>query len=229
MPKQLAEPKEYCIRVSLGKNSREQVDEFCSHLEQDPEGRCKRNLCVYHVGKKKNNPHCHMVVTAFMTDPTLRKELKKFVEPGSFSIKTSDGDIKASTYLFHECVRGKHKCLPGDIICKCCIRNHNVSEKEIAELKELARQFSKCDSKFVMIKEVVNQYEEFQKENRYWSRHKCLFILILNYYDKEWVPSKFQMERYVTTAERELARLERPTLKDWSERIYQWYTGDAGF
>lgn len=225
--KSIVDARVYCIRISLLKNSYETVEELNAALKADE--LVSRALCVFHTGKKKNNPHVHLTVEARKSDPTMRTFIKAYVEPGSFSLVKGDGDVKMYSYLFHECVRGRRDCSKDDVMCRCIYANHKGwSEEDVHKVKEEARKYAVCDSKHKMIREVVHKCFELEKlpEFKHTHHHKLLFMLVLQYYDGEWVPSKTQMERYVTTAEREYARLEsgQQGVRDWEDILYSWYT-----
>jgi len=64
-------------------------------------------LALYHVGEKKENPHCHFVIelTSVLQKQSFDKRIKKVFDvqkSTSYSSKVWDGADAACSYMFHE-------------------------------------------------------------------------------------------------------------------------------
>lgn len=68
--------------------------------------RFPRIIGVCHTGKDRNNPHFHFIVDTDTAQQAIRKHLLKFFNKAKgnkhLSIKQTDGNSKAWSYLFHE-------------------------------------------------------------------------------------------------------------------------------
>jgi len=222
MPKVIDTSYMHLIRISLvvEDDPMARVNAVFAYLKE--ETKISKVLCCRHNGKNGKNPHVHIVVEGKITGITMRNHVKEHVLKSSYSIKKGDGNAKCYSYLFKECVRAN--CCEGDV-CQCVLYKKGVSDTEVKELKEMSLLHSKVDSKFKMVNELVPQVDEVQAKHRCWSLHKCMFSLIMSYYDSEWVPTKFQAERYLTTLEREYARYKNGDkgVEDFCDSLYRQY------
>lgn len=97
-----------------------------------------RLLCVFHTGKKAENPHCHFVLSMAkeLQKQSLDVKLKKIfgVSGNGYSSKVWDGELVvegAGTYLFHESIESPVLCSKG------------VSAEEIEKIKSTAQLVNK--------------------------------------------------------------------------------------
>lgn len=216
MPKVITEPNIYMLRITHSPNMIKDKDpvksfkDFDTYINEDD----KFSLCigVEHLGKNGRNLHRHYVIHATISQPTLRDIIKQFFVAKSYSCKkVIKNDDEMYSYLFHE----RDDCIKF---------NKGVCDEDIQRFQELNReiQADKRDggSKFKLVNEVIRMYQNLDKVKfRCWSTHKKIFYCICEFYRDGWVPSKFQMERYILTIERQLA-INEGTELEWVERLY---------
>lgn len=171
--------------------------------------RFKRVLCLPHSGRKGDNAHFHLVIDSDYNQDALRKELKKYFSQGKgnqhMSIKVWDGDTKACSYLF------KEETEP--IIVK------GFSDKEIYNFKK-QDQFIKETIDAGQPKKVIEIIAKSCKSEDKW-KHKDICFKIFDYYRSkgDWMPNKFQMERYIRAVQTLLC--DEPS--DWECMKANWY------
>jgi len=114
------------------------TQEFLSQKIQILSLQVSRLLCVFHTGKKSENPHCHFVLSMAkeLQKQSLDVKLKKIfgVSGNGYSSKVWDGELVvegAGTYLFHESVESPVLCSKG------------VSAEEIDKIKATAQLVNK--------------------------------------------------------------------------------------
>lgn len=123
-----------------------------------------RIFAMRHVGKFKENPHFHLVITTVIKLQTFRVRMKKLFTKGTgnghMSIKVWDGDEKALSYLFHE---------EDPYI----IVQYGYSDEDVA-------RFIEAD------KEVKADYQKAKKEVK--SSRQALINLVIASLGKEYPP-----------------------------------------
>lgn len=230
MPKILTEKQKYCLRVTHAKlwdcRTRESTmeksfKELSSCIDQDP--RVHSCLAVNHQGKQGNNPHTHFVIDCYMSIPTLRELIKKFVPPKSYSLKkVTDDKIDVYSYLFHECsniIQAYEVILFRKNISDENIEhyyNHNISVRE---------KWQDGGSKMKLVNDIINRLNDpTEMLNQMWAcnQHKLICYHIYMYYKDGWFPSKFQMERYIHTVQRQI-HANNNTELDGFKKLYGEY------
>lgn len=176
----------YAVRITECIGFQERLEDvFTSEL-------FTRVLCVRHTGRKSKNPHFHLVLDATfdIQTETYQKKLKKYF-PGErkVSVKEWDGDNKACSYLFHE---GTDELFS---------KGFTPKEIEIFKLQDIAIRDdlqSKGPKNVCVI--VAKQYTELPKDKwTHYSKFQRIGYLIFDYYREQgdWIPNKYQMERYI--------------------------------
>jgi len=86
-------------------------------------------LAVKHKGKRKDNPHYHIVVRTMVKQQAFRVRLKNIFTEGKgnehLSLRSWDGDDKALSYLFHE----EHDAP--------CVARKGIDDEFLAKVKAL--------------------------------------------------------------------------------------------
>lgn len=217
MPKIITDPNVYMLRISYSPNMKKDVNleklfkDYDSYIEQDE--KVQSCLGVEHSGKDGKNLHRHYVIVATVSQPTLREVIKKFFVAKSYSCKkVIKNDDELYSYLFHE----RDDCIKF---------NKGVCQEDIQRFQELNREIQedKRDggSKYKLVNEVIKMYNEMDYiKYRCWNRHKKIAKCIYDYYSEGWFPSKFQMERYIMTIERQMDK-NNGTEEEGFEALYQ--------
>lgn len=245
MPKVLTEVQRYMLRVTYAPNYKKDVNfkevqkQFHKELYQIIKGDdCCDFICCEHNGKS-NNLHAHYVISIKMSQPTLREIIKKYFVPKSYSLKKviNYGD-ELYSYLFHE---------RDD----CIIVSHNIRTEDLERYRRLNQEIQEerrdGGSKYKLVNDIISQYKALINDKKqlkkmrdpgslhivgggeetlhlslHWPRHKILAWLIYKYYDEGWFPSKFQMERYILTIERQLHKNDNTEFEGFEE-LYKNY------
>ncbi|AXQ65655.1 MAG: putative replicase [Cressdnaviricota sp.] len=165
------------------------------------EDRFTHVLHVHHTGKNRDNPHYHFILKCdYEKKDTLRRYLRSHftLAKGNkhISLKDWDGDVKACSYLYHEDtpvtnVRG-------------------FTDEELEEFKTINEEVKRSQTKIpVILERVIKRKQNYKiydhdfSEDNYYTpshdEHRDIFNLILDELRKsgDWVPNKFQMERYI--------------------------------
>lgn len=157
--------------------------------------RFSRVLCVHHTGRRGDNPHYHFCLTCDYRKDALRKYLKGHFDLASgnrhLSLKDWDGDPRACSYLFHEGTE--------ELIVK------GFTQEEISEFK---RDNDVVQAKMLKAPTVVKMCVEYFKQKGYTPDKREIFTHMVQIYRKnasEWIPNKFQSERYITRIRSDLA------------------------
>lgn len=171
--------------------------------------RFKRVLCLPHNGRKGDNPHFHLVIDCDYNQDALRKELKKYFAQGKgnahMSIKVWDGNSKACSYLF------KEETEP--------ILRKGFTDEDLYNFKK-QDEFIKETIEKGEPKKVVALIAQKCKGDDKW-KHKDICFMFFDYYRSkgDWMPNKFQLERYVRAVQTVLC--EEPS--DWESMKLNWY------
>ena len=202
---------EYVLRLQDHEGYRELFDS-CFGAAFD------RVLCVRHTGKRRDNPHYHFCLrTTYDKRDSLARHLKKFFTKGKgnkhMSLKCWDGREEALSYLFHE--DGGPEMVRG------------YSEDDIQRLKAMDLKIRESHVKPLDVCEVVlQQINESKTHVIDWGREahksrKVVFRFLYQYYLKkgEWMPNKYQMERYINRV-RMLVVLQDPDRRKGMEHTY---------
>lgn len=172
--------------------------------------RFERVLYVHHTGKKGDNPHYHFCLTCDYKKDALRKYLKsKFTLASGnkhISLKDWDGDIKACSYLYHEGTPvTNHRGFTQSELDLFCTLNKEVKSRQVKIpdiLDVVIKQMIKTDpfgniipSSYV--RPQSNPYDLYS-ENYIPEKKRAFRLLLLELRKRgEWIPNKFQMERYL--------------------------------
>lgn len=180
--------------------------------------RFSRTIRIHHTGKKGDNPHYHMCITTDYKQDALRKELKKYftLAKGNkhISIKNWDGNIKAVAYLFHEGTQ-------PDMI-------RGFTDEEITTAQEINTQVKTKIKDNAPCKVVAEATEYFS------GRTPPTQIQIFSYiYDRykatgDWLPNKYQFERYITRVQANLAETPEQ-IYDHKKQLLMQYGLSADF
>lgn len=216
--------KHFCVRVTHKKDNLEKIPECLSDiLKNHSFVKC---LVVAHL-RREDNQHSHIVLDLAdsIKQQSLRYFFTKYFEPRSYSLKVSDDSLRRYSYLFHE------KASEENIIFK-----YNVSQDDLALYMQMCTKVQDAmpdrGKKSNLIKDIVSKY----KSRYFLDQTNCstdgfagkmlefhskkVFVrimnLILGYYT-EFVPSGYQMERYVMTCMRELYQ------EDFGEFYYKFH------
>lgn len=179
--------------------------------------RFSRILCVFHNGKKGDNPHFHFCLTTDYKQQALRVHLKNHFNIGKgnkhLSLKVWDGDRKACSYLFHEGTE--------PVICK------GFSEQEINDFKTLNDMVQAEVKRNAPAKIVEDATEYFM--NKPGTTHQDIFLYIFNRLRKngDWLPNKFQCERWIMRIEANL--LTDKQYDSYLKRQYETWFGQYGW
>ena len=153
-------------------------------------------IAVKHYGKKKDNPHYHIVIKTRVKDQAFRVRLKKIFDQGKgnehMSIKTWDGALEAISYLFHE-----------DDSEDVIVLRHNVSDDTIQKAKELNKRVqgqvekSKQKASWTLEQEVFEYYKSNPSLKPDQLQIAHMIILSALRKDK-YVPNDFLLKAMVT-------------------------------
>lgn len=174
--------------------------------------RFSRVLCVFHNGKKGNNPHYHFCLTCDYKQQALRVYLKNHFNLGKgnkhLSLKNWDGDKKACSYLFHEGTE--------PLISK------GFSPDEISDFKTINEMVRSEFQKNAPAKIVQDATEYFKDKKCHTDYHIFMYIMERLSASGEWLPNKFQCERWILRIQANLCG--GAELKDYLNRLYDdWF------
>lgn len=181
--------------------------------------RFNRTIRVHHTGRKKDNPHWHLLVECDYKKPALRAELKKHFTLATgnkhISIKDWDGNIKATAYLFHEGTE-------PDLI-------RNFTQEEIDNARQMNTQVQATIKSNAPVKIIQDAVDYFTEQGNYTPHQKHIFDFV---YDRlrssgDWLPNKFQFERWAVRIQATL----RPD-KEWREyktELYESWYGQCAY
>lgn len=158
--------------------------------------RFTRLIYVHHTGKKGDNPHYHFCFTCDYKKEALRKYLKGHFDLAKgnkhLSLKDWDGSPDACAYLFHE--RTKVMNVKG------------FTDEEYEQFFRRNEEVQNSHTKVPVILERVMKnilgHEVFTLTGMYkppYDEKKFLFKQIMYEIRRtsDWVPNRFQMERYI--------------------------------
>lgn len=178
-----------------------------------------RLLCVFHVGQKSENPHCHFVLSMAkeLQKQSLDVKLKKVfgVSGNGYSSKIWDGELVvegAGTYLFHESIESPILCSKG------------VSAEEIEKIKTTAQLVNKVieanrqKAETKIPGKVIEKWIEAGKPE--WHNKQIVYMICRMAKDGECYLPKgdFQWKAYVEEIKMKMA----DTPEKFSE--FQWDT-----
>jgi len=219
----------YAIRLQA-------LDGYAAKFNDVFSDRFSRCIYVHHTGKKGDNPHYHFCVTCDYNKDALRKEFKKHFNLAKgnkhISIKDWDGSPRACSYLFHENtsvtnVRG----FTDEEYNGFFQLNKDVKEKHV-KLPDIIDEAVKrmCDQdpwgKPVRYKRPQYEFVDMSGEH---SEHKQCFNILLDIIQEksDWVPNKFQFERYINRVLFIVNSLDESgkNMKTFRENLYGQYFG----
>ncbi len=162
--------------------------------------RFSRVLHVHHTGKKGDNPHYHFCISCDYKKDALRKYLKGHFDLGSgnkhISLKDWDGSIRACAYLYHE----------GTKVTSI----RGFTEEELSDFQTINKDVKQNQVKIpVLLEKVVKRltnmkvYGHTHNPSGHYieshDEHRNIFNVILDECRKsnEFIPNRFQMERYI--------------------------------
>lgn len=182
-------------------------------------------LGVYHTGAQDNNPHMHIIVKTNLTSlQMLRRHLKAAWTHGSgnghMSIKKFDGAKKGYSYMFHEHERSGFRVVmnrgfTGEELEEF-ISHHKVTIKNIKDNSpnEILERIAKK-----LLKEKPNKHQYYYDD---------LAPLIWNDLRErgQWMPNKFQMERWLmklcTLLTPENSKTWEGLQRSWLDMMFPW-------
>lgn len=188
--------------------------------------RFSRVLYVHHTGKKGDNPHYHFCFTCDYKKDALRKYLKGHFVLASgnkhLSLKDWDGSIRACAYLYHE----------GTPVTNL----RGFSDQELEEFKNINKDVKQSQTKVPAIIErviarkisyKVNDHN-FSQDSYYTPDHdekKDIFLLLMDEFRKsgDWIPNKFQMERYINKVRMSLVSNPRDFRSYTNDLYNEWF------
>lgn len=157
--------------------------------------RFDRLLCVRHLGKSRENPHYHFVFRTDYKDSALRKYLKLHFTQGKgnghMSLKPWDGQDEALSYMFHEGTDPiMNKGFSQDEI-------NGLKEKDLSVRESHVKASDMCQLILDEIMALPNGPSVMQRE--VYKTRRYIFGFIYSYFLKkgEWMPNRFQFERYI--------------------------------
>ena len=189
--------------------------------------RFSRVLYVHHTGKNGDNPHYHFCFTCDYRKDALRKYLKGHFDLASgnkhLSLKDWDGSIRACAYLYHE----------GTSVSNL----RGFTNAELEEFSTINRDVKQSQVKIPAILEKVVKrltqmkvYGHKHDPGAYYiqdvcSDHRNIFNLILDECRKsnDFVPNKFQMERYINKVRLMMTTKPSDYRKFEHELYYQYF------
>lgn len=185
-------------------------------LESD---RFSRTIRVHHTGKKKDNPHYHLLLTTDYKQQALRAEMKKHFTKASgnkhLSIKQWDGNIKAVAYLFHE------GTIPD------CIKNFTDEELTIAsEINTQVQAKIKANASAKIIQDAT---DFFRARNNCTPVDQAVFqyIFIRLKLNGDYLPCRQQYERWTMRIQANLR--DEGQYYDYMHKIFaDWYGRGEG-
>jgi len=170
------------------------LDGYAALFDDVFSDRFSRILYVHHTGKKGDNPHYHFCFTCDYKKDALRKYLKSQFTLASgnkhLSLKDWDGSIRACSYLYHE----------GTSVTN--LRGFSV--EQLDEFKTLNEEVKSSHIKIpVIVEEVVAlirpSFGGYRRDSFQDERKMVFEVLVSHLMSKsEWIPNRFQMERYIT-------------------------------
>ena len=209
---------QYAIRVTHNQL-------YEDHLPQTfPEEEFSEVLGVYHTGKSRTNPHMHIIIKTNILLQTLRKKLKAAWTLGQgnghMSIKKFDGARKGYSYMFHEHERSGFRVVMnrgftgGEL--EEFISHHQVTIKSIK------------DNSPNQILERIAEKLLREKPNKHQYDYDDLGPLIWNDLRErgQWMPNKFQMERWLmklcTLLTPEHSKTWEGLQRSWLDQMFPW-------
>jgi len=161
-------------------------DEIIQQLFSDT--RFSKCIRIHHTGKKRDNPHFHLLVECDYQQQTLRKHLNKYLTLAKgnkhVSVKDWDGRIRAIAYLYHEDTE-------PDMI-------RNISDEELEKAKEINRATKEKFKSNAPAKIVQEAIEYFIYKPNFKPSMKDIFDFVFDRLREsgDWLPNKFQFERW---------------------------------
>lgn len=189
--------------------------------------RFSRVLYVHHTGKKGDNPHYHFCFTCDYKKDALRKYFKGHFNLATgnkhLSLKDWDGSVRACAYLYHE----------GTQVTNF----RGFTDQEIEEFKMINKDVKSKQVKIPAILEKVIERKrnykvydhDFSKDSFYQpdlvNEKRDIFLLIMDELRKsgDWIPNKFQMERYINRVQ--MALVDTPVdFRRYTNDLYnEWF------
>lgn len=174
---------EWCLRLNEYDGY---YDQLCTMFDDDL---FKWVCVVHHTGKKKENPHYHAV---FKTIGITKKQLQDLIVTRftkakgnkNYSLVLSDGSVKTKSYLFHEDTPVEY--------------SKNLTPEELEEFQVVNLQIQNEVKENTPNKIIDRVYQALQPQ-RYPPRPEIVFACIMKDLMSrgEWIPNKFQMERWI--------------------------------
>lgn len=186
--------------------------------------RFSRLIYVHHTGKKGDNPHYHFCLTCdYNNRDTLSRYLKRHftLSKGNkhISVKNWDGNPDACAYLFHEDtpvtnVRG----FTDEEYKQFFTRNEQVKKSQVKLPVLLERVMTN-----ILGHEMYVLNGHYSKPN---DERRMIFMEIMKEIRRtsDWVPNRFQMERYINKV-RLMLNNSDVSFKLFCSELYEEYFG----
>jgi len=190
-------------------------------------GELQEIFIIKHMGKNQDNPHFHMALKSTLTTQTLRARLKKYYTckgNETLSVKKWDGKDKFIQYCLHECKTLQE--VNDNLLLNTM---PSVGQEELGELLKKHLTMSLIIKENRPKKVMIEIYEKLDMNRGYTDQ--CLFQEIMRYYiaKGDWLPNKFQAERYLNYLKMMIAEYRDSTRDDsmnmdyFIKRLYENY------